>query len=166
MKPIKSFIIILCIALFPLAAFGQEKAPPPPDPSKQLMENILKTTNDALNATKDNAPVIADRIMKESSQVVDEYLKWHMVKNGMVLFRCFLAFLIAFIIFKFFREYWNKELADGHPRAVISLFAMIIVCVVGTIYFLCKGISAIEHIIQIYMSPRVFLIENIIQLLK
>jgi hypothetical protein len=151
-KLISIAILVLSFGISPLFSQTVEKESVRATTSEQFLSFVLQKAEKYSESVETGVSKAVDVIVEESPKVVEEFLVWRAWKAGFIGFGC-----LGIVIFGgggllFF--FWRTDFWEASPILIFFIFPAVFACV----YIL--------EFIQIMVAPRVYIIEQAIQLVK
>lgn len=173
MKYTKWLVMFLLVIV---SAFAAESAPvevKAPVPVKvNYKDAFLKFALDKAEKYSDKAEQTVvktvDIAMKEAPELAREFLVWRAWKNGLTfLTYLIMPFILGIICFKLVKTAQNAPSESGVEfvsvlcAAIFGIWTILMILVL-----LIDGLSALMDLIQILVAPRIYIIEQLTNMLK
>jgi hypothetical protein len=157
MKILK-YVAIVGALFLSTAAFGETENKSKESPDKEVFMSFVLDKAKSYSGTMENSIAKAvDKVQEEAPIVMKEFLAWRLFRASLFAAIAF-AFIIGLVILSVTCFKWAKE--DD------SLIFPALLCLVISVIPFLVFIDHILQAVQIYIAPRVYLIEQAINLLK
>lgn len=176
---IKSFITtILFVLLFSTALNAAqirvkagEAAAVKVDTKDAFLAFVLEKAQTYTDKAETAISKAVDVVTAETPQLVREFLIWRMWMHGIKGIFPLVLGVLFFVLF--YKQYHNWGMDQHHAYFVKGNELNVVFTIVGGIgastsalIFACHGISQLMNFVQILIAPRVYVVEQVIGLLK
>ena len=131
-----------------------------------INEQILAEKLNMMKLAKKSVLEMADVLMEQSADVVREIIVFNMVYHSVwVLASVILIFIVPFIVCKILKFIVKKVPSDLNDLGCFASSSLIIMALLSIIIGLFN-LNSVKPLIQTIVSPKLFLIEYLVGILK